>query len=163
MRSLQTWAEITLMTSSGVIFPVISLRWLYTTVKWNYYSLFTIFFFLYIYIYTLPPSQPIRSSHIVLLVTSRRADMRSFSQQAVPIYSTSDMSGGSFRVLELSTHKVAHTLIKETSLIFHSVLRFQAADDHNIVRMLQFGRRRVLGGFFVCVLQTSFGFGVCEI
>lgn len=89
--------------------------------------------------------------------------MRSFSQQAVPIYSTSDMSGGSFRVLELSTHKVAHTLIKETFLILHSVLRFQAADDHNIVRMLQFGRRRVLGGFFVRVLQTSFGFGVCEI
>lgn len=28
------------------------------------------------------------------------------------------------------------------------MLRFQAADDHNIVRMLQFGRRRVLGGFF---------------
>lgn len=127
------------------------------------FSVYHIFFFIYIYIYTLPPSQPIRSSHIVLLVTSRRADMRSFSQQAVPIYSTSDMSGGSFRVLELSTHKVAHTLIKETSLIFHSVLRFQAADDHNIVRMLQFGRRRVLGGFFVCVLQTSFGFGVCEI
>lgn len=35
--------------------------------------------------------------------------MKRFSQQAVPIYSTSDTTEGSIRVLELSTHKLAHT------------------------------------------------------
>ena len=35
--------------------------------------------------------------------------MKSFSQQAVPIYSTSDMTEGSIRALELSTRKLART------------------------------------------------------
>lgn len=35
--------------------------------------------------------------------------MKRFSQQASPIYSTSDMTEGSIRVLQVSARKLAHT------------------------------------------------------